>query len=478
VPPAERVAGAPPPPALSPDNAPPARPGRKRERFCGLPLSLPIRALRGVLGRFFPTFNQAVGQLPDRRSPRHCTYTVGELIWSELVMLLSGVGSRAAMVSASVAAHVHGNLLRLANPAGAILSRTAPHPDTAYVFLQRLEPAALEDLIAAQVKPLLRQHLWDDDRFDGEWLVAIDATWVRILDHEHCPHCLRQRHSDGSVTYAHAVLEAKLLRRNGMAVPLASVPIQNDDPEASKQDCELKALPRLAALLKQRYPKRSICLTMDSLYAVGPVIALCAQYHWSYVAVMKEGRAPAFYPEVLAAAAQSPAVTVTLADGTRQQFSWACNQKYNDHEVHFVRCVQTKPDATAPTTWGWITDHRPDPEMAPLIANDAGRPRWDIEENFNLLKRGLFQQHHDFGSQGHAWYNTWLLAQFACLLLQLIATSDILRVVSAGTATRLRESYQSLANFATSLIEAIKHSADPFTDPPAGFRVHLLPAGP
>jgi hypothetical protein len=217
---------------------------------------------------------------------------------------------------------------------------------------------------------------------------------------------------------------------------------------------------------------------MDSLYAVGPVIDLCAQHHWSYVAVMKDGRAPAFYSAAAAAAARGPTATVTQSDGTRQQFSWACNQQYNDHRVHFVRCVETKPDGAAPTIWGWITDHRPDPTMAPLIGNDAGRPRWDIEENFNLLKHGVFQQHHDFGSQGHAWYNSWLLAQFACLLLQLVATSDILRVVSAGAATRLREAYQTLANFAASLLDALKHNASPFADPPAGIRVHFFPAGP
>jgi len=393
-------------------------------------------------------------------------------------MLLSGSGSRASMVALSAALGFYRSLKRLSGLPEMTFSRTAPHPDTAYKFLQQLPPAELEALLSNLVKPLLRQHLWDDARFDGEWLVAVDATWIRSFDHAHCPHCLTQHHSSGQMTYAHAVLEAKLLISPTLAVPLASVPIANENPDATKQDCELTAWPRLAQLLKQRHPRRPICLTMDSLYAVGPVIDLCAEYGWSYVAVIKEGRAPAFYPQALAAAHRHPGTTVDLPAGGRQEFTWACNQDYNGRTVHFVHCVETRPDLKTPSVWGWITDRRPDVKMAPLLGNHGGRPRWTIEETFRQLKHGASEQQHDFGSQGHAWYNTWLLAQLACLLLQLLDTSDVLRLASDGAATRLRQVYRTLRNFALALLIAALTEADAIVDPPATGRVHFFVSGP
>lgn len=433
---------------------------------------MPVQAVHAARAHFFPHFNRGLDRLPDRRRPDRCTYRVRELLWLELLMLLTGVGSRHAMIRSSATT---GLALTLAQLAGLPTPpATAPHPDTAYVFLQALPPAALEAALAAQIKPLFRQRCWEDFRFDGEWLVGIDATWLRTYAHAHCPHCLRQRHGDGQLTCAHAVLEAKLLLRNGLVVPLASVPIRNDDPAATKQDCELKALPRLAALLKRRYPRLPICLTLDSLYAVTPVLDLCAQYRWSYVTVFKAGRAPAFFAQALAAAAQGPHQQTVLPDGRRQDFTWACNLDYLGRRAHFIRCLETNPKTATTSCWCWLTDHRPDPRMAPFIANEGGRPRWHLEENFHVLKHGPSQQHHDFGSQGHAGYNTWLVAQFAQLLLHLVAYTDVLRPVSGGAVRTLRQAYGTVRGFVAALLLSVQRDAARLATPPDALRLHFF----
>jgi len=61
----------------------------------------------------------------------------------------------------------------------------------------------------------------------------------------HCPFCLHQKASNGEILYFHHVLEAKLVTPSGFAFSIATEPIENRDPEASKQDCELGAFYRL-----------------------------------------------------------------------------------------------------------------------------------------------------------------------------------------------------------------------------------------
>ena len=417
---------------------------------------MPLGALQAVCGHFFPFLSRQLTALPDRRDPARVRYDLPTLIWAELLMLLCGVQSRYAMVDAS---RDDGFAEALVLLAGMDQELAAPHPDTPYVFLQHLEPAALDGAIGRLTGRLLRMRCFDRLTFQHEWLVGVDATWVRTFKQPHCASCLRQRQPDGSYLYFHAVLEAKLLLANGMVLPLASLPIQNDDPEAAKQDCELAAFPRLAEVLRQRFPRLPICLVMDSLYGVGPVLDLCQQRRFSYIVVFKEGRSPAFYQEAAERAARVKPEHLRQDHGVEQHFTWACNLRWNDRIVHAIFCREVNPRHAEPSCWGWLSDLRPDRRLAPIIANQGGRRRWNQEENFNDLKNGPPQQRHDFGSKGHAWYNTWLLAQLALMLLQLIHHSDVFRAVTGNLVRRFGDLYHTLSGFVSALRLAVWREA-------------------
>lgn len=437
-------------------------------------MPLPLRALRGVCGHFFPRLNRQLAQLPDRRDPARATYDLPTLIWAELAMLISGVPSRYAMVDAS---HDDGFADSLVLLAGMSEKLAAPHPDTPYVFLQHLEPASLDAVIGSLTGRLLRMRCFDGMTFQHEWLVGVDATWVRTFNRRHCANCLRQKQADGSYRYFHAVLEAKLLLANGMVLPMASIPIQNDDPDASKQDCEQKAFPRLAELLRQRFPKLPICLAMDSLYGVGPVLDLCQRHRFSYIVVFKEGRAPAFYQEAVARAARVESEHVRLPRGVEQDFTWAHRLDWNGRTVHAIFCREKKPQPDQESHWGWLSDLRPDRRLAPIIANQGGRRRWNHEENYNELKNGPPQQHHDFGSQGHAWYNTWLLAQLALMLLQLIFHTDVFRAVTGHLVNCFGDLYRTMAGFVSALRIALWREAARASRPLPPMHLHFVDTG-
>ena len=86
-------------------------------------------------------------------------------------------------------------------------------------------------------------------------LIALDGTGVLTYHERHCDTCLTRKLKNGQILYYHPVLEAKLVTANGYALSLMTEFIENSDPQATKQDCELKAFYRLAERLKQRFPR-------------------------------------------------------------------------------------------------------------------------------------------------------------------------------------------------------------------------------
>ncbi len=80
-----------------------------------------------------------------------------------------------------------------------------------------------------------------------------------------------------------------------MTSNLGSEFIENADPTASKQDCELKAFGRLARQLKKDCPQLRLCLCLDGLYANGTALSICEQNHWKYFITFKEGSFPLDY---------------------------------------------------------------------------------------------------------------------------------------------------------------------------------------
>lgn len=401
---------------------------------------------------FFPRFGQWLGQVADPRRQDRITYPLEYLIWEILLTLMSGGGSCRQWVEETATDGFLQTLMALSEIEG----RVAAHPATCFYLLGRLDPAELIGFTAMLVKRLLRMRCLEKFRFVKEWLVAVDATWMRVYDHQHCDHCLRQTHKDGSTTWFHAVLEAKLLLPNGMTISLGSVSIENPSGDYDKQDCESKAFFRLAALLHKLYPRLPMCIIGDSLYGCGPVIEECQRRGWSHILVFKPGRLPTLWADAERKWARGKTLSHQRANGARQQFSWATGLKYGDCTVHAIHCSETSADGKQ-STWAWITDHRPSKDTVEVIANQGGRPRSQIEQAFNEQKNGQFQLRHDYGSQERAWYNLYLLVQIAHLLTQLMCFSDLVKRLSSDAKETFRDAFNTLRNFFRLMAQSIQH---------------------
>lgn len=447
------------------------KPGRRRKPPQPAAIS-PITLLTGTLAHYFPAFNELIAAIPDHRDLRRITYTVTHLIWCEMLMFLTAARSRNAMVRDTDSEGFHHNVCALAGSD----EDAACHPDTPYAFLRVLNPVHLCDLIAKLMTILIRMRALEKFRFEGDYRVAVDATWLRSYKKRHCKTCLITRDAKGDITgYHHAVLEAKLIGPNNLCLPLASVAIENVDAKYDKQDCELTAFPRLADELKRLYPRLRMCLFMDSLYAVAPVIARCEKEQWSFVSVFKEGRTPALWQVAKQRAWRSKGRKRTFDDGTTHHYRWATNITHQVHQIHLVFCEETKPDGSQ-SQWAWMTDLRPDRNWAIKIAK-GGRLRWTIEECFNFQKNGGFEYKHDYGSKERAWYTTYLVMQVAHLLQQLMSKGNQIKALSDGAYATFHDAYATFRQFFARLRESIQRDRYVPDQAPRTLRVTLQDSG-
>ena len=148
----------------------------------------------------------------------------------------------------------------------------------------------------------------------------MDGTGVLTYHERHCDTCLTRKLSTGQTLYYHPVLEAKLVTANGYALSLMTEFIENSDPQATKQDCELKAFYRLADRLKQRFPQTNFCLLLDGLFAGGPTLEVCKKKEWKYLIGLTDEDLPSVNQEfeALLALPSENRKEIVLDKGVRQ----------------------------------------------------------------------------------------------------------------------------------------------------------------
>ena len=114
-------------------------------------------------------------------------------------------------------------------------------------------------------------------------------------------------------------------------------------------------------------------------------------------------------------------------------------------------CKETRPtQSTEPhtTTFKWLTNFIPTARNVDILANQAGRLRWKIEnEGFNIQKNGGFNLEHPYSQNVTARKVFYYLLQIAYLLFQLMEKGSLFRKA-------LPHGLGSLKNIAFRLLEA------------------------
>jgi hypothetical protein len=398
---------------------------------------------------------QWAAAVPDSRFKPFVEYEGPFLIWMGLLLFMLRLGARRQLGFELDTDEALENINRLSR----CRQENMAHHDTLDHYLGHVAPDGVHQVRHQMVYRLIRMKVLDYGKLLGCFLVALDGTGQLYFRQRHCEHCLTKV-VDGQTQYYHHVLEAKLVTPDGLAISIGSEFIQNDDPKATKQDCELKAFARLAGQLKQDYPQLRMCLLLDGLYANGTAMQTCQDNGWKYIITFKKGSLPSLWTEYLSLrrSSQQNRQRLESADGVRQTFAWVQGLEHVDdqkrrHRVNALQCFER--DDHDRKMFAWLTNFEITPRNADELANRGGRCRWKIEnEGFNIQKNGGFNLEHAYSTGETQIQNFYLLLQIAHMILQLVERGNLL----GGDCRRV---FGSLRALSRRLAESLRYRLIP-----------------
>jgi len=383
---------------------------------------------------FFGDIREMFAKVTDPRRPGKVIYQVGDLAFAAIFMFMCRLGARrqiAFLIRGGRGADQYRELFG---------TPTCPHGDTLDDAFSRMDPAEFQAILCWMVGCLIRKKVMHAHRLLNRYfLIAIDGTWTLIRKKRHCPKCLTQT-KNGKTTYHHMVVEAKLVTPDGFAIPLFTEFVENSGTD-SKQDCELKAFYRIADKLKASFPRLPVMVTIDGLFAGGPVFRICTEFGWKYMVVLKDGSLPTVNQEFESLSALQPEnhLSYQWLDGTtlvKQLFRWVNGIEYTDtgkteHTVDVIACMETRQETTGEITTKrhkWATNMRVSRRNVIELANHGGRLRWKIEnEGFNVQKNGGYGLTHEYSKNDNSSKIFHILMQTAHLLMQLLTRGSLMK---------------------------------------------------
>lgn len=401
-----------------------------------------------TINHFFPDLFEQLRQIEDCR--RRSDYALSEILMAAIALFIFQQGSRNAFNNLRQEAKFAKHYRRL-------FKLRLPHLDTVHRVLCQLADEPLERLKHQLVKTLLEKKALHRYRLFGQYfVVAVDATGTMSFAEKHCEQCLHRTSKKGKTTYFHNVLEAKLITANGFAISLATEWIANPLTEYDKQDDERKAFVRLAAKLKQLYPRLPICLTADGLYPCQRFLEICRTNAWAFILTFKDGNLPSVWEEVRA-------LRLLCLDQHRhercfqgqarieQDFRWVTDVDYRGHRLQWLECLETVThlNSGVQTTTHFVHLTNLEVTTTTVVGLSAtGRLRWKIEnEGFNTQKNlGYALQHKYARVNWQAAKNYYQCLQIGHLINPLMVLSTTFEPLWQGKTT-LRHLWRTMIAF-------------------------------
>lgn len=387
-----------------------------------------------TLKKFFPKWQDWLDRIPDPRQEAKCTYSLPALLWSSLLMLLSGQESRNQYNENLLTQETQTILEKLFG----IALPTIPHGDTLAHLWKQLKPEELEKLKVAMVHVLLRSRSLEKFRYQKHYILAVDGTELYRWKERHCPNCLYAASGPNKeLQYYHRVLEVKLVSTSGLSLSILSEFIENEEQNPDKkQDCELKAFYRLMPRLKKLFPQLPILLLADGIYPKGPVFAICQEYHWNYLFVLKDDVLTTVWqdfeglmnmpPNALGVKEKLP---IKIANDC--VYRWMNDLSYHGEKfiglvnVMEVLALDHKTGEYARTR-GFITNLRIFEKRVDKL-EEIAQQRWKIEnQGFDMQKNHGYALEHLYCLNYNAIKVIYQLIQIAHLLNQLFIQADLL----------------------------------------------------
>ncbi len=383
-------------------------------------VSAQIKAYRAALPHLLKRFDK----IKDPRNPKKSKHKLTVLMVYGILCFAFQMSSRREATREMTRPQFMQNL-RLLFPE----LESLPHHETLARLLARIDVRELEDAHVDMIRHLIRNKKFCNYLIKGAYPIAIDGTQKFKRDELWDSECLERKtrteeknqspeaEPQHKRQYYVYVLEANLAFHNGMVIPLLSeiLTYTQGDSDKDKQDCEQRAFGRLAKRLKKLFPHLSVMVLLDGLYANGPVMALCRQYKWDYMIVLKDDALPSVWEEVRSLLPLQQGNHCYRKWGNRQQrFEWVNNIDYRYRcpitgkerkiSVHVVICTENWEEIAPGSTevvarksrHVWISAQPMDARSVHDRCNLGARHRWGIEAAILVEKHQGYEYEHCF----------------------------------------------------------------------------------
>lgn len=418
-----------------------------------------------VAYQLLPGLLEKISRIPDPRDPKKIKHQMAVMMLYGILLFMFQLSSRRKGNEELTGPRLLENLRPLFPDL-----QDMPHQDTLCRLLQNMDVDQIEDCYLDLLRHLIRRKKFRHLLRENRYLVAIDGTQKYVMKE-----CWDERYlyrkvqgKDGEWEYYVYVLEAVLVFNNGMVLPLMSEFLENskelaavEDYEKWKQDCELKAFHRLAKRLKQAFPKLSLTLLLDGLYANGPVMELCRKNKWDFMIVLKDKSLPSVWEEAEGLMRLDTKGEYQLKrkwQGRRQIFRWANGIEYeygvNRRKlliIHVVVCEETFEEIDAKTglvvtktsRHAWISSNPIDRKNIHERCNLMGRKRWLQENNILKEKHQGYSYEHIFSYNWNAMKGYHYLMHIARMIneMALHSVSLIEHVKEVGVQAFIKKFY-------------------------------------
>lgn len=334
-----------------------------------------------------------------------------------------------------------------------------PHADALGRLLEKIDVMYIEKAIIKLVKRLIADKKLEQYKIFNRYTIVFDGTGKFTRDWEWCENSLKKHakgHPEGVNKYYAYALEASIVLSNGLTIPLMTefldrqeYSIKSDDDEKSKQDCELKSFKRLATRIKKAFPKLKIAVTLDGLFANGPVMEMCRDFGWDFMITLKDGSLKTVWENIngLKKKDKTEKYEGKVKNGVQQKFWWVndIDYRYDDNgrkstKINVVVCEETWTEIDKDTglevqkksKFAWLSSRELTARNVEKRCNFIGRPRWNIET------QNLVEKHHGYSYQ-HCFSYHWEAMKGFHYLMHLGHIINVLTLYSNALIGKVKE---------------------------------------
>lgn len=394
-----------------------------------------------VYQRTLPILLRRLSKIDDPRQPKKIKHSLAVLMIYGILMFVYQISSlRDANKEMSTAIFFKNMKAMFPD------FKTMPHADTLSRLLERINVEEIEESMLELFEQLVKKKKFRNYLINKRYVIAIDGSqkFMRTEPWSEEP-LVRHIGKEKQAQYYVYVLEAVVIFENGITLPLMSEFLNNEeyrDVSSDKQDCERKAFYRFAERIKKRFPKLKISVTMDGLYACGPVIKTCRENGWDYMLVFKEGSMKDAWREAMGLIRLTPENIMKRHFGGRnQEYRWINDIEYTygnngrcKARLHVVICEETWEETSRTTgkmtsnstRYVWISGKEITKRNVETRCLKIGRYRWKIENNFLVMKHQGYQFEHCFSYDWNAMVGFHHLMQIGRFINVLLAHSEFL----------------------------------------------------